>query len=400
MPMSDELPLYADEVSVNAQSIVDLITPQTVGFAKFLSANDTGETGGHQSGFLVTREAGPVLLPLDHTIWIDKSRISIQWLHANQTTDSMATWYTSKQEFRITGGINKVIATSMTGDLLIMVRVEADSYVATCLGTEADINYARDSLSLSPTATDQLVRLELPEPSTEEEMDEDAVFAGYTEGLTDFPETLEVSRRAREFYAALSGVPGEVTSDPDKTLLAWVDAEYRLFRFIEQSLIFPRISEGFESVDDFVKLANSVKNRRAARAGASLENHTAEVLNGSRIMFTPQARTELNKIPDFLFPDQDAYHDEAFPSEKLAMLAVKTTCKDRWRQVESEADRIGTKHLLTLQKGISANQMKEMQSAHIQLVVPKPYIDKYPRECRPLIWTVKQFVEFARSLEH
>ena len=32
------------------------------------------------------------------------------------------------------------------------------------------------------------------------------------------------------------------------------------------------------------------------------------------------------------------------------MLAVKTTCKDPWRQILTEADHIGTKHLLTQQE--------------------------------------------------
>ena len=35
---------------------------------------------------------------------------------------------------------------------------------------------------------------------------------------------------------------------------------------------------------------------------------------------------------------------------------VKSTCKDRWRQVLSEADRIPNKHLFTLEAAISENQ--------------------------------------------
>jgi hypothetical protein len=61
-----------------------------------------------------------------------------------------------------------------------------------------------------------------------------------------------------------------------------------------------------------------------------------------------------------------------FPTEQLHMLAVKTTLKDRWRQVLAEADRISPKHLLTLQPAISAAQTDEMRGQNLQLVVPAP----------------------------
>lgn len=66
--------------------------------------------------------------------------------------------------------------------------------------------------------------------------------------------------------------------------------------------------------------------------------------------FATQAVTEGNKKPDFLFPSAGAYHDTEFPVENLRMLAVKTTCKDRWRQILNEADKIHQVHLFTLQR--------------------------------------------------
>jgi hypothetical protein len=62
------------------------------------------------------------------------------------------------------------------------------------------------------------------------------------------------------------------------------------------------------------------------------------------------------------------------------MLAVKTTCRDRWRQILNEADRIGTKHLLTLQEGVSENQYQEMAQAHVRLFVPEPLMIRYPKK--------------------
>ena len=61
-------------------------------------------------------------------------------------------------------------------------------------------------------------------------------------------------------------------------------------------------------------------------------------------------------------PGIDEYRQEGVPTELLTFLGEKTSCKDRWRQVLSEADRITNKHLLTLEPGISKNQTDEMRS--------------------------------------
>ena len=80
------------------------------------------------------------------------------------------------------------------------------------------------------------------------------------------------------------------------------------------------------------------------------------------------------------------------------MLAVKTTCKDRWRQILAEADRIGTKHLLTLQEGISERQFQEMVDAGVQLVVPEPLKEKFPSSVREHLQTVESFIADVRLL--
>ncbi len=78
------------------------------------------------------------------------------------------------------------------------------------------------------------------------------------------------------------------------------------------------------------------------------------------------------------------------------MLAAKTTCKDRWRQVINEADRIGTKHLLTLQEGLSENQFREMTDAKVLLVVPAPLVKSYPASVQPHLQTLESFIADVR----
>ena len=80
------------------------------------------------------------------------------------------------------------------------------------------------------------------------------------------------------------------------------------------------------------------------------------------------------------------------------MLAVKTTCKDRWRQILTEADRIKTKHLLTLQEGVSESQFREMVGAGVQLVVPGPLKKKFPTSVQVHLQTVESFIADIRLL--
>jgi uncharacterized metal-binding protein len=53
--------------------------------------------------------------------------------------------------------------------------------------------------------------------------------------------------------------------------------------------------------------------------------------------------------------------DRHYPTNKLFMVGVKTTCKDRWRQVLNEAKRVKDKHILTTQQGISKRQLNDMK---------------------------------------
>src|SRR5699024_8712931 len=107
--------------------------------------------------------------------------------------------------------------------------------------------------------------------------------------------------------------------------------------------------------------------------------------------------TEGNKKPDFLLPSTNDYQNLEYPDNKLILLGAKTTCKDRWRQVLDEGERVSNKHLLTLQQGISKNQLEQMENANLQLVVPKPYHKQYPKEHRHKIWTVNSFINFVKE---
>lgn len=234
-------------------------------------------------------------------------------------------------------------------------------------------------------------------------MREKAEIERFIKGLTTkFPASEVMSDEARTLVYK-TDVRSRVfmKANPDRLLLEWTDEEYRLFREIERARYGEIVARGFSSVDEFVNMANKVLNRRKSRAGKSLEHHLAAIFDGNNIRYTAQAVTEENKRPDFLFPSEADYHNPQFPVEKLCSLAAKTTCKDRWRQILNEADRFKgrNKYLCTMQQGISAEQMDEMEAEKVVLVVPRDYIRTYPEDKRDRIWTISRFVGFVREME-
>lgn len=160
---------------------------------------------------------------------------------------------------------------------------------------------------------------------------------------------------------------------------------------------------GFADIETFISRAQTILQRRKARSGHSLELHTREIFLEELLVegahFQHQPESEKGKKPDFLFPSQAAYRDPSFPAERLRMLAVKATCRDRWRQILNEADRIPQKHLLTLQEGISESQFGEMVRSGVQLVVPAGLVSKFPKTVQPHLQSLSAFIEGRRAIE-
>lgn len=389
--MSNELVTKAVEAVLSGKSA----------YCKFLSANDSGETGGHQSGILISKTAKDMLytekeLKENHIL---KKTGKIKW-QDDFSTNCTFTWYESKNELRITGfgrGF-ELLRPEYTGALFVMIKESEESFLGYMFNTDEDIQEFLDSFGLTPAETNRLIELDRVNPELAEKQAIDT-FIG--ELKVDFPTSVEMSTAARLIQYQVYMNRHLITMDPDTMLLRWTEEEYRLFRAIEHARYGDTVARGFASVDDFIALANQVLNRRKSRAGKSLEHHLAAIFDENKIRYTAQAVTEGNKKPDFLFPSEEAYHDMTFSIDKLCTLAAKTTCKDRWRQILNEADRLRdeNKYLCTMQQGISAAQMDEMQAEKVILVVPKPYITAYPKEKRDRIWTVGRFVDYVKVME-
>lgn len=212
--------------------------------------------------------------------------------------------------------------------------------------------------------------------------------------LKRFPSGEEIIRKAVEFQP-LTGLP------PDERLVRRRDCEYQIFRSIEREHFLPRIRQKFNSIDAFVGVAQAILQSRKSRSGNSLELHAREIFREEGFVegrdFSHRPIIEGGKRPDFIFPSAASYEDGSFPQSRLTVLAAKTTCKDRWRQILNEADRSPVKHLLTLQEGLSETQYREMKQAGVRLVVPESGIGKFPAAFRGELVTLDGFLRLVKA---
>lgn len=333
--------------------------------------------------------------------------------------DGQLTWYDARarhptrSEYRLYFPTNAVTAAARAGDGLFIARRPDDRIIVivapaggTVLGQllwlfgiaeDRGLEFeARDYRQDAPE-TGFVARFILEELGIEAEGAHEDRFDDLIEqfGLS-FPGTREFSAFARDTVPEVDPL-----ADPDAALLAWLEREEQLFRRLERRIVAERLRTGFVDADDavdvdgFLGFSLSVQNRRKSRAGSSLENHLETLFGAHRLLFRRGAETENRNRPDFLFPGAEAYHDAGFPADRLLMLGAKTTCKDRWRQVLSEAGRIPDKHLLTLEPGISVMQTDEMAVRRLTLVLPRALHSTYRERQRPQLMDVGAFVDLA-----
>ncbi|TPL38890.1 type II restriction endonuclease [Mesorhizobium sp. B2-4-6] len=344
------------------------------------------------------------------------------WIGGEQealSEEGFLTWYQSRKpprrEHRLYFPNNAVCETAAAGDVLFIARRTDNTLMAIIVpggstihnqlvwlfGLEEQPALEFESLEISKDNAAELdftARYILDELGIEVEEPEvdrlDALIAKF--GLV-FPPSRVLSELARASLPQVSAA-----DDPDRVLMAWIDREEQLFRRLERHVVADRIKNGFHSdegtdVDGFMGFSKSVQNRRMKHAGLALEHHLEAVFSAHRVHFDRDGETENRNKPDFLFPSQEEYRDPSFPAARLTMLGAKSTLKDRWHQVLSEAERITEKHLLTLEPGISENQTDEMRAKQLQLVLPQSLHSTYREIQRGWLMTLGNFVELVKE---
>lgn len=383
---------------------------------KRLSAVEADALRSNQHEFNSSKQFKALLGEPQRTVYPTR----LIWLGGEQdglSVDVDLTWYQSRKpprrEHRLYFPTNPVSELAKEGDFLFVAKRTNGSLLAIIapgegtitnqlwwlFGVDQQLEFSSQSVGGNNDAElDFAARYILDELGIELEEKEadilDRLIATF--GLK-MPKTAVLSGLART-----SLLDVDARDDPDEALLMWMEREEQLFRRLEKKIVGARIAQGFMAdgeadVDGFVKYSLSVQNTRKSRVGHALENHIAAMLAANDVRFDRGKETESRNKPDFLFPGQSEYLDQTFPSERLTMLGSKSTAKDRWRQVLSEATRIEQKHLLTLQPAISENQTNEMRDKQLQLVVPARLHATYRQAQRAWLMSVSDFIRLVHT---
>lgn len=333
---------------------------------------------------------------------------------------SSLTYYDSRQnqakrspELRLYFPETSISQRTQTGDVLFICKVRSSGHLL-ALVAQANSSWELQLLCLLGIQDDSLLKFHSLEERalTDTQVDVAAsvilellgvepAFSG-DEFLNEMLETFGTSfPSTREFSAfSRSTLALDSTRDPDLALVRWMEREEALFRTFERKLISVWLQTEFSGdADEFMSKSLSLQNRRKSRAGQAFENNLAEIFLKNRLKFQRTALTENKSKPDFLFPGSKNYADPDFPATGLAMLGAKTTCKDRWRQVLTEAARIGKKHLITLESPISKGQTEEMKFNALQLVVPKQLQAHYSADQQEWILSLEDFISDVRDTQ-
>ncbi len=400
--------------------------------AKRLSAVEADMLTSHQHEFNGVEGLREILGEPEGKVYYDAKLLYLTDFDDDPIVeDSTLTWYDARQKARLERGVMRweyrlyfkttnVSLNAVEGDLLVIAKLHDRRLLVIIAENESSISLQIEWLfgfsdlmhpgfSVKSELETEQDRIEFAsrfilesigivvEPPSDTFLDEMlARFEG------KFPTTREFSSYAR---STLESHAIDTLADIDTTIMLWMEREEILFRTMERYLIADRLSKGFSyeptnadvDVEGFLSFSLSVQNRRKSRVGFALENHLEHLFTQAGIRFTRGAITENRSKPDFVFPGIIEYHNPSFNPLRLTMLGVKSTCKDRWRQVLAEAGRIDEKHLLTLEAAISANQTDEMASRNLRLVVPKKLHETYTQTQRNWLMNVTDFANLVRE---
>lgn len=364
-----------------------------------------------------------------------KEKYSAEFLYFSDRQDEplaengFLTWYDSRRKARLERGVmrweyrlyfptNEVTRSANAGDLLIIaspqstqgeqkkliaIVAEAGSTIERQLvwmfglsdnsnengfAVRTHLDTDHDRIGFASTTILEKIGVEIKEtaPNYLEEML--ARFGG------GFPKTHIFSQFARETVPQINP-----SDSPDGALVGWMEQEEILFRTLERHLLGVELGKLRDrpeiEPDEYIKLTMSCIQRRKARAGSALENHMEEIFKANRVTYSRTPVTERNLKPDFILPSIGDYKNPDFLGSRLTMLGVKTTCKDRWRQILNEAARIPHKHLLTMEPSISENQTNEMVEEKVQLVLPKTLHNTFTPNQQNWLMDISEFLKFA-----
>ena len=159
-----------------SEDAINAVLKGQMSFCRFLTANDTGLTGGHQAGIYIAKTGIDILFDKPGEKGENKDRwVNITWQDGSKT-ESRFIYYGqgTRNEYRITnfGRGFPFLHTEYTGALFVLIKVSIDDYQAFVLNTDDELESFFDAFGLTPADTNQIIDTT---PLSENEMEEEEI---------------------------------------------------------------------------------------------------------------------------------------------------------------------------------------------------------------------------------
>jgi hypothetical protein len=126
-----------------------------------------------------------------------------------------------------------------------------------------------------------------------------------------------------------------------------------------------------ERFDVFYDICKSAKQARSSRAGGSFEFHMGTALKDGGVPHSPQVVFDGSR-PDFVLPSGSVYANLHYRNDLALVLTLKTTLRERWKQVVSESTGCPI-FLATLDESVPGSTLDKLERSGITLVVPEKF---------------------------
>ncbi|MCB1200365.1 MAG: hypothetical protein KDK41_06950 [Leptospiraceae bacterium] len=382
--------------------------------AKYLSAVEIDPKTSNQHEFNAVSQLKQIIG--EHRKDFETNFLYLDDLENTIEASGKLTWYDAREnhatrtEHRIYYKKNPVISKATEGDLIVFIVLSPDKMLVIIAPRQStiesqllwlfNIKLSKNSLVIKSFEESRFYESEFAGRIILQKIGlEESVQSFDIENLTlarfktHMPSTKEMASFIQENFSQNYNPEQEA----DELLLHLMEKEELVFKLLEKIEVEKRLKDRFNSVEEFISYSLSIQNRRKSRAGFAFENHIEFVLQMNKVAFDRGKITENRSKPDFIFPGISEYQNRNFPESRLIMLGAKTTAKDRWRQILSEAKRVDTKHLATIEPAISINQLEEMSYNKVTPVVPEKIRTTYPANSSHIHISFSEFIKMVKE---
>ena len=287
---------------------------------KFISRNNVGLTGSHECGFYLPKIVYGLFTPHPPEKGANsKHDLSVTW-QDGRITESVVTWYGTgtRSEYRLTrfGQDFPFLNEGVVGDMLVLIATSPNEALAYVLDFDDDIEEIQATLGVDAFGQWGVYK----DGAAQQEENEDACVERrirlFAAALSSFPDNGVFSGTTRDIL--IECLKGFSSLSPDKALVKAYSVEYEIFQAVERQVCGNQVSgKLFRNIDEFLKVASSIMNRRKSRAGRSLENHVESLLNAAGVPHKMRPDLGPDGTPDIIIPSVDAYFSKDYPADRI-----------------------------------------------------------------------------------